>query len=155
MQAGHGSRHVPRAIVETTTDPAGELGHIQVPAAATTAWTQEPRHGPVGPHGRHPNPVDQKIGAVSGELVGFPTPSELRDRPFHECADSVQLERIDPASILDQAVERKVRRVWILDQSETRDHHATIRSESTTVGDLFEPPDQPEASAITSSGALP
>src|SRR6516164_5340210 len=69
MQAGHGPRHVPRAIVETATDPAGELGHIQVPAAATTAWTQEPRHCPVGPHGRNPNPVDQKIGALSGELV--------------------------------------------------------------------------------------
>jgi hypothetical protein len=64
---------------------------------------------------------------VSGELVGFPTPSELRDCPFHECADSVQLERIDPASILDQVIERKVRRVWILNQPEARDH----RSEST------------------------
>src|SRR5262252_3346054 len=127
MQAGHGPRNVPRAIVETATDPAGELGHIQVPAAATTDRTQEPRHCPVGPHSRHPNPVDQKIGAVSGELVWFPTPSEFRDRPFHECADSVQLERIDAASILDQAIERKVRRVWILDQSEARDH----RSEST------------------------
>jgi hypothetical protein len=42
--------------------------------------------------------------------------------PSNECADSVQLERIDPASILDQAIERKVRQVWILDQSETRDH---------------------------------
>src|SRR5215831_11326624 len=32
--------------------------------------------------------------------------------------------------ILDQAIERKVRRVWILDQSEARDH----RSESTAAG---------------------
>src|SRR5262249_19882939 len=90
MQAGHGSRHVPRAIVETATDPAGELGHIQLPAAATTAWTQEPRHCPVGPHGRHPNPVDQKIGV--------PTENEYEDASTPTLAEA-SMSTLQTASI--------------------------------------------------------
>src|SRR5215831_5498898 len=55
--------------------------------------------------------------------------------------------------VLDQAIERKVRWVWILDQSEARDH----RSESTAAGIYLSRPISRRlpASLRPSSAALP
>jgi hypothetical protein len=47
VQAGNGSRSVPRAVVQTTAAPADEIGQIDEPGPPTTFRAQEPPKIPV------------------------------------------------------------------------------------------------------------
>src|SRR5215467_5700776 len=117
-------------VIEMAAGPAEKLAEIEMLTALTARRTQEPRHCPVGPDHRDSDPVDQKIGPLSGELIPSFTPPELRRGALHERTDPVQLECVEACPVLDEAIGREVRSVVVTEQSEGSDH----RSESTNAG---------------------
>jgi hypothetical protein len=66
---------------------------------------------------------------VSGEVVGFFAPSEPSDRPFHERAEAVELERVQAEPVFDQAVGRDAWVVLIVVQSEGTGHLCETNTE--------------------------
>ena len=63
------------------------------PPAARRALKPRPRL--LVPYHQNAVPVGQNIRCLCGELVPPVAPLEPRDRPFHERADAVELERVE------------------------------------------------------------
>jgi len=66
---------------------------------------------------------------VSGELVGIFAPSKPSDRPFHERAEAIELERVQAEPVFDQAVGRDAWVVLIVVQSEGAGHLCETNTE--------------------------
>jgi hypothetical protein len=126
MKARHRPMQVAARIVETGASTAHELLEIQVLAAPVASGAQEPGSSMHIPINQNPVPVDQNIDRPGGELVGFFAPSESGHRAFQECAVPVQLEHVEACPIFDQAVERKMGGVRIVEQSEGAWHRSEI-----------------------------
>ena len=66
---------------------------------------------------------------MSGELVGIFAPSEPSDRPFHERAEAIELERVQAEPVFDQAVGRDAWVVLIVVESEGTGHLCETNTE--------------------------
>jgi hypothetical protein len=122
MKARHCPVQVAASIVEAAAGPAGDLVEIEVLAAPAARRALKPWPRLLVPHHRHADAVDQNVGGLSGELVPPVAPSEFRDRPFHERADAVELERVEACPIFDQTASGDVGRVWIVEQAKGAGH---------------------------------